>query len=78
MTLFFCAVETITWIKVQKPTFNLIGVIVGALAVTGVLVLCAVVLGVLLGIITIIRRQRQAPGADEQMVRLNLSTHFPD
>ena len=78
MTLLFHAVETITWIKVQKPTFNLIGVIVGALAVTGVLVLCAVVLGVLLGIITIIRRQRRSPGADEQMVRLNLSTHSPD
>ncbi len=78
MKLIFHAAETITWIKVQKPAFNLLGVIMGALAVTGVLVLCAIVLGVLLGVVTIIRRQRRPPEPGEQIVRLHLSTHPPD
>jgi hypothetical protein len=64
--------ETITWIKVEKPAFNLVGVILGALAATGVLVICSVVLGLLLGVLTIVRRQRQASPPDA-IVRLNLS-----
>lgn len=53
------AAQGITWIKVEKPSFDLIGLILGALTLTGVLAACAFVLGVILGIAFIRRRTRR-------------------
>lgn len=53
------AAQGITWIKVEKPTFDLVGLILGALTLTGVLAACAFVLGVILGVAFIRRRTRR-------------------
>ena len=54
------ALETVTWIKVEKPVFDLVGVVLSSL---GLAFLCAVVsfvLGVALGAWFVARRRRQA------------------
>ena len=54
--------ESVIWIKVAKPTFDLVGVLLSSLGLTGVLVVVAVVLGVVFGLSLIIRRRREALG----------------
>jgi len=55
--------ETVIWIHVAKPTFDLVGVVLSAFGLTGMLVVLAVVLGIALGLSLIIkRRSHQAPG----------------
>jgi ABC-type dipeptide/oligopeptide/nickel transport system permease component len=54
------ALETVTWIKVEKPVFDLVGVVLNSL---GLAFLCAVVsfsLGIVLGAYFVVRRRRQA------------------
>jgi hypothetical protein len=61
LTLLLLAVESVTWIKVQKPTFDLVGVVLGSFALAGVLLLVALALGAALGIAFILRRRRVPP-----------------
>jgi len=61
LTLLLLAVESVTWIKVQKPTFDLVGVVLGSFALAGVLLLVALALGAVLGIAFILRRRRVPP-----------------
>src|SRR5207247_3721658 len=42
--------HAITWIKVERPTFDLVGVIVSSFELTGVLLLAALTIGGLLGL----------------------------
>jgi len=58
----------VTWIKVQKPTFDLVGLILGSLGLTAILAGIALTLGLLLGL-AIIRRRRSEP---EWAARLSL------
>jgi ABC-type spermidine/putrescine transport system permease subunit II len=54
------ALETVTWIKVEKPVFDLVGVVLNSL---GLAFLCAVVsftLGIALGAFFVVRRRRQS------------------
>jgi hypothetical protein len=56
------AVETtVTWIKVEKPVFDLVGVVLGALSLAGVCVAVAVVLGGAFGCALIRRSRRRSP-----------------
>jgi hypothetical protein len=48
----------VTWIKVEKPTFDLVGVVLGSFHLAGVLLAVALVLGVIFGTGLIIRRRR--------------------
>ena len=52
--------ESVIWIKVTKPTFDLVGVLLSSLGLTTILVGVAVVLGVVFGLSLIIRRRREA------------------
>jgi hypothetical protein len=52
------AVQTITWIKVQRPTFDLVGVVLTSFAVAGICVLIALALGAVLGLGFILRSRR--------------------
>ena len=61
MTPLLLAAETVTWIKVQKPTFDLVGVVLGSFALAGVCVLVALALGGVLGLGFILRSQRVPP-----------------
>jgi len=55
------AVETITWVKVQKPTFDLVGVVLSSLGIAAVCVGVALAFGSLLGLGFILRRRRFPP-----------------
>jgi hypothetical protein len=51
----------VTWIKVEKPEFDLVGVVLGSFHLAGVLLLAALVLGVLFGAALIRARRRPLP-----------------
>jgi len=53
--------HAITWIKVERPTFDLVGVIVSSFELTGVLLLAALTIGGLLGLSLILRRRHPGP-----------------
>jgi hypothetical protein len=56
-------VAAVTWIRVEKPTFDLVGVILSSLELTGFLLAVALVLGILLGV-RLIRKRRPAGAAE--------------
>jgi hypothetical protein len=51
----------ITWIKVEKPTFDLVGVVLGSFQLAGVLLLLALALGIVFGAGLIRSRRRPLP-----------------
>jgi hypothetical protein len=61
LTLPLLAAESVTWIKVQKPVFDLVGVVLGSFALAGVCVLVALALGGALGLGFILRARRFPP-----------------
>lgn len=64
--------HAITWIKVERPTFDLVGVIVSSFELTGLLLVFAVALGVLLGLSLILRRRSSGlPAIDAISLRLD-------
>ena len=64
--------ESVVWIKVAKPTFDLVGVLMSSLGLTTVLVGVAVVMGTVFGLSLIIRRRRQALGHIFDAISLGL------
>jgi ABC-type spermidine/putrescine transport system permease subunit II len=50
----------VTWIKVQKPVFDLVGVVLNSLGLAAICSVAALVLGTALGLAFIVRRRRQA------------------
>ena len=50
----------VTWIKVQKPVFDLVGVVLNSLGLAAICAGVALVLGTALGVGFIVRRRRQA------------------
>lgn len=70
---FFLALEPIvTWIKVEKPTFDLVGVVLGSFRLAGTLLVLALALGLLLGGALLRSRRRTATPIDA--VSLHLDT----
>lgn len=55
----FLAEPVVTWIKVQKPTFDLAGVILSSLTATALVAGAALVLGCLSGLIIILYRRKE-------------------
>ena len=51
----------VTWIKVERPVFDLVGVIVSSLSLAGILAVTALLLGSLAGL-AIIRYRRRHEG----------------
>lgn len=51
----------VTWIKVEKPTFDLVGVVLGSFRLTGYLLLLALALGIAFGVALIRSRRRPLP-----------------
>ena len=55
----------VTWVKVQHPTLDLLGLLVGSLELTGVFAVIASILGLALGLAFIMRKRLEhEPGAD--------------
>ena len=64
--------HAITWIKVERPTFDLVGVIMSSFELTGLLLVFAVLVGLLLGLSLILRRRHSGlPAIDAISLRLN-------
>ena len=61
MTQLLLAAQSVTWIKVPKPTFDLVGVVLGSFALAGVCVLVAFAFGAALGLGLILRARRLPP-----------------
>jgi hypothetical protein len=62
----------VTWIKVEKPSFDLVGVVLGSFRLTGFLLLLALALGVAIGVGLIRSRRRPAAGTPLDQVSLHL------
>jgi hypothetical protein len=59
----------VTWIKVEKPTFDLVGVLLSSLELTGFILAVALLLGILLGV-SLIRKRRPAGSAEDHPLSL--------
>jgi hypothetical protein len=55
----FLAAPTVTWIKVEKPVFDLVGVVLYSLGLAGICAIVALVLGSALGVALIVRNRRR-------------------
>jgi len=58
LTQLLLAAPSITWVKVQKPVFDLVGVVLGSFALAGACVLVALAFGIALGLGFILHRRR--------------------
>jgi hypothetical protein len=79
MTLLLLLQQTpppVTWIKVQKPVFDLVGVVLNSLGLAAICAAVAGVLGAALGIAFIARRRRQAADWSES-ISLHLEAPRP-
>lgn len=71
-TSLYLALEPIvTWIKVDKPTFDLVGVVLGSFRLAGFLLLLALGLGLLLGGALLRARRRNATPIESVSLRLD-------
>ncbi len=69
--MIFAVAETVTWIRVEKPTFDLIGVVLGSLALAAALVGVALVLGLAFALV-LIRRDRSVDGGPLDALSLHV------
>ena len=63
----------VTWIKVEKPVFDLTSVVLGSFRLAGALLVLALVLGLLLGA-ALVRSRRRGRGSPLDAVSLHLDT----
>jgi ABC-type spermidine/putrescine transport system permease subunit II len=66
----FLAAETVHWIKVQKPVFDLVGVVLYSLGLAAICALVALVLGSAFGIALIVRTRRHEASLADRGLRL--------
>ena len=64
--------QVVTWIKVQKPALDLVGLILGSIVATTLLALVALLLGTLGGLGLIRRRARSNAEPGSHLIRLHL------
>jgi len=65
----------ITWVKVEKDTFDLVGVVLGSFKLAGALLAGALLLGVLGGVLFVLRRRRVPRVPPIERLSLHLDTH---
>jgi hypothetical protein len=65
----------VTWIKVEKPTFDLVGVVIGSFRLTGFLLVACLVFGVVVGCTLVLTRHRKAPRPPLDDISLHLDTN---
>jgi hypothetical protein len=62
----------VTWIKVEKPTFDLVGVVLGSFRLAGILLVMAFALGIVFGAVLIRSRRRHLlPPLDDVSLHLD-------
>jgi hypothetical protein len=62
----------ITWIKVEKPTFDLVGLVLGSFKLAGALLVAALAIGVLMGVVLVFVQRRRTPAPPLDDVSLHL------
>ena len=62
---------SVIWIRLEKPTFDLIGVILSSFGITGICVGVALVLGACWGLVLIRRGRRRVAFEPELELRLD-------
>ncbi len=62
----------ITWIKVEKPTFDLVGLVLGSFKLAGFMVVAALLVGILIGAVLVLARRRATPAPPLDDVSLHL------
>ena len=68
----------VTWIKVEKPVFDLVGVVLGSFRLTGALLVLTLVVGIALGAALIRARRRTAsPALDDVSLHLDPADPAP-
>jgi hypothetical protein len=67
-------VPEIIWVKVEKPTFDLVGVVLGSLSLAGILVAAAALLGSVFGLVLIFRARPQAHVTDPVSLHLDAAS----
>jgi len=72
-SLLFALAPAVTWIKVERPVFDLTGVVLGSFRLAGILLVLAVGLGLLLGA-ALVRSRRRARTTPLEAVSLQLHT----
>jgi len=70
-------VPEIIWVKVEKPTFDLVGVVLGSLSLAGILAVTAAVLGSFFGLILIRRARPQVHVTDAVSLHLDAASPQP-
>lgn len=71
MTITALAAQSVTWIKVDRPTFDLVGVVLSSLGLAGICAAVALGLGTALGV-GFILRGRRTPGHFGDRLSLHL------
>jgi hypothetical protein len=51
----------ILWVKAEKPVFDLVGVVLSSLGLAGLCAVVALALGVIWGLVIVLRRRHRAP-----------------
>jgi hypothetical protein len=64
--------ESVIWIKVSRPTFDLAGVLVSSLGFTSILAAFALLLGAAIAFSWILRRRHDDPAEGLEAVSLDL------
>jgi len=62
----------ITWVKVEKPTFDLVGVVLGSFKLAGAMLAGALLLGILAGALYVLRRRRVTSASPVDALSLHL------
>jgi hypothetical protein len=63
----------VIWVPVQKPTFDLVGVVLSSLGLAGICAGVALALGTALGVVLILRARRQADPLGGHVTTLGLA-----
>lgn len=72
-SLYLALEPIVTWIKVEKPSFDLVGVVLNSFRLAGVLLVLALGLGLLMGAL-LLRARRRAGETPIESVSLRLDT----
>lgn len=70
-SLYLALEPIVTWIKVEKPTFDLVGVVLGSFRLAGILLVLALGLGLLLGGALLRARRRTATPIESVSLHLD-------
>jgi hypothetical protein len=67
MDLLRIADQVVTYVRVERPQFDLVGLVLGSFKMAGVIIVVAIVLGGLLGLRLILKRRQETEPAQTRL-----------